>query len=69
MRLGVMCLMALIQAQTPPDGPITYGSDFKSCKACIDSGRNLCLAGSTADTVEMDIGYCCPTTGVTLANK
>mgnify|MGYP007020007833 CR=1 FL=1 len=62
-----MCLMALTKAATPPDGPITYAANFKSCKACIDSGRNLCLAGgAAADEVELDIGYCCPTTGVTL---
>ena len=66
MRLGAICLMALTKAaKTPPDGAIEYSADFKSCKACIDSGRNLCLAGSVPDAVEMDVGYCCPTTGVT----
>jgi len=58
--------MALTKAATPPDGKIEYGADFKSCRACIDSGRNLCLSGSSADSVDVDVGYCCPSSGLTI---
>ena len=67
MRLSVLCaLVALSNAQTPADGPITYASaeNFNSCRACIDSGRNLCLSGHSASSVKFNVGYCFPTSGL-----
>merc|ERR1712166_11451 len=70
MRLGAFCLLGSLlvsttQAQTPPDGAL----DYKSCKACYDSDRSVCLTGHSTSTVKVDIAWCCPVTGLTFRNS